>query len=112
MTSFEIIAINEIIESHHCHNREFWSSVDHSSHLVSNPRRPITPHLRQQVVVSDAVLAEAYHALKDHCEIEPEAIRQVLLHMLSSGMVQAETGSAALAVLSEKYPVSPILSTA
>ena len=58
--------------------------------------------LRQQVIVSDVVLAEAYHALKYHYDIEPKAIRQTLLHMLSSGMVQAETGSAALAVLSEK----------
>jgi len=60
------------------------------------------PRLRQQVIVSDMVLAEAYHALKYHYDIESKAIRQALLHMLSSGMVQAETGSAALAVLSEK----------
>jgi predicted nucleic-acid-binding protein len=58
--------------------------------------------LRQAVIVSDLVIAEAYHALKYHYEIEPADIRQALLGMLTSGLVQAEPGSAALAVLTEK----------
>ena len=56
------------------------------------------------VIVSDLVIAEAYHALKHHYDLEPCAIRQALLAMLTSGMVQPEPGSAVLSVLQEKKP--------
>ena len=55
--------------------------------------------VRQAVMVSDLVVAEAYHALKYHYEIESAAIRHALLEMLTSGLVQPEPGSAVLAVL-------------
>ncbi len=58
--------------------------------------------LRQPVVVSDLVIAEAYHALKYHYEISPAEIRKGMLEMLTSGLVQPEPGSAVLAVLTEK----------
>lgn len=60
--------------------------------------------VRQAVIVSDLVIAEAYHALKHHYDLEPSAIRQALLAMLTSGMVQPEPGSAVLSVLQEKKP--------
>lgn len=59
---------------------------------------------REAVIVSDLVIAEAYHALKFHYELDPADIRRALLAMLTSGLVQAETGSAALAVLQAKSP--------
>ncbi len=55
---------------------------------------------RQRVVVSDLVLAEGFHALKYHYGIEPAAIRSSMLQMFTSGLVQPEAGSGALAVLS------------
>lgn len=55
--------------------------------------------LRQTVVVSDLVLAEAYWALKFHYAFEPEDIRKSFLAMLTSGLVHAEPGSAVLSVL-------------
>jgi predicted nucleic-acid-binding protein len=58
--------------------------------------------LRQAVIVSDLVIAEAYHALKYHYDLEPSDIRHALLAMLTSGMVQPEPGSAVLSVLQEK----------
>jgi predicted nucleic acid-binding protein len=58
--------------------------------------------LRQAVVVSDLVVAETYHALKFHYDIDPADIRQGLQQMLSSGMVQPETGSALLTTLAGK----------
>lgn len=60
--------------------------------------------VRQAVIVSDLVIAEAYHALKHHYDLEPSAIRQALLAMLTSGMVQPEAGSAVLSVLQAKKP--------
>ena len=58
--------------------------------------------VREAVIVSDLVIAEAYHALKYHYEIAPADIRRSLLTMLTSGLVQPEPGSAALAVLQAK----------
>ena len=58
--------------------------------------------LRQAVVVSDLVIAEAYHALKFHYEIDPADIRQGLQQMLASGLIQPEPGSAVLATLAGK----------
>ena len=58
--------------------------------------------LRQAVVVSDLVIAEAYHALKFHYEIDPADIRQGLQQMLASGLIQPEPGSAVLAALAGK----------
>ncbi len=58
--------------------------------------------VRQAVIVSDLVIAEAYHALKHHYDLEPSDIRQALLAMLTSGMVQPEPGSAVLSVLQAK----------
>jgi predicted nucleic-acid-binding protein len=58
--------------------------------------------VREAVVVSDLVVAEAYHALKYHYEFAPAEIRHGLLAMLTSGMVQPEPGSAVLAVLQAK----------
>lgn len=58
--------------------------------------------LRQSVTVSDLVIAEAYHALKYHYEISPTDIRKGLLHMLTSGLIQPEPGSAMLSVLADK----------
>lgn len=60
--------------------------------------------VRQAVIVSDLVIAETYHALKHHYDLEPSEIRQALLAMLTSGMVQPEQGSAVLSVLQEKKP--------
>ena len=60
--------------------------------------------VRQTVIVSDLVIAEAYHALKHHYDLEPSHIRHALLAMLTSGMIQPEPGSAALSVLQEKKP--------
>jgi len=58
--------------------------------------------LRQPVIASDLVIAEAYVALKYHYAIEPDAIRGGLQAMLASGLVQPEPGSAVLAVLQAK----------
>lgn len=58
--------------------------------------------LRQAVVVSDVVIAEAYHALKFHYEIESAAIRASMQQMLASGLIQPEPGSAVLATLAGK----------
>lgn len=58
--------------------------------------------VRQAVIVSDLVIAEAYHALKHHYDLDPGDIRQALLGMLTSGMVQPEPGSAVLSVLQDK----------
>jgi predicted nucleic-acid-binding protein len=58
--------------------------------------------VRQAVIVSDLVIAEAYYALKYHYDLEPSDIRQALLAMLTSGMVQPEPGSAVLSVLQDK----------
>jgi len=60
--------------------------------------------LRQPVLVSDLVIAEAYHALKFHYDFDPAEIRTALLAMLTSGLVQPEPGSAALAVLQARLP--------
>lgn len=60
--------------------------------------------VRQAVIVSDLVIAEAYHALKHHYDLVPSHIRQALLAMLTSGMIQPEPGSAVLSVLQEKKP--------
>ena len=60
--------------------------------------------LRQAVTVSDLVIAEAYHALKHHYELDPNDIRQGILAMLTSGLVQPEPGSAVLSVLQVKKP--------
>ncbi len=60
--------------------------------------------VRQAVIASDLVIAEAYHALKHHYDLEPSDIRKALLAMLTSGMVQPEPGSAVLSVLQEKKP--------
>jgi predicted nucleic-acid-binding protein len=56
--------------------------------------------LRQVVVASDLVIAEAWYALRHHYGSEPDEIRQALRAMLSSGLVQPEPGSAVLSVLS------------
>ena len=58
--------------------------------------------VRQSVIVSDLVIAEAYHALRHHYGLDPVDIRRGLLAMLTSGMVQPEPGSAVLAVLQVK----------
>lgn len=58
--------------------------------------------LRQAVIASDLVIAEAYHALKYHYEVDPAEIRRVLLAMLVSGLVQPEPGSGVLSVLQMK----------
>jgi predicted nucleic-acid-binding protein len=60
--------------------------------------------VRQSVTVSDLVIAEAYHALRHHYGLDPADIRRGLLAMLTSGMVQPESGSAVLAVLQAKIP--------
>jgi len=60
--------------------------------------------VRQSVLVSDLVIAEAYHALRHHYGLDPIEIRRGLLAMLTSGMVQPEPGSAVLAVLQAKSP--------
>ena len=58
--------------------------------------------LRQTVIVSDLVIAEAYYALKYHYGSAPEDVRKSLLAMLTSGLIQQEPGSAVLAVLQSK----------
>jgi predicted nucleic-acid-binding protein len=58
--------------------------------------------LRQLVLVSDLVIAETYHALKHHYEIEPADISCALRAMFTSGLAQPESGSAVLAVLQTK----------
>lgn len=58
--------------------------------------------LRQTVIVSDLVIAEAYRALKFHYGNAPEDVRESLLAMLTSGLIQPEPGSAVLAVLQSK----------
>lgn len=60
--------------------------------------------LRQPVVVSDLVISEAYFALKFHYDFESADICAALLAMLTSGLVQPEPGSAALAVLQARIP--------
>jgi predicted nucleic-acid-binding protein len=60
--------------------------------------------IRQSVIVSDLVIAEAYYALKHHYALDAAHIRRGLLAMLTSGMVQPEPGSAVLAVLQAKVP--------
>ena len=55
--------------------------------------------LRQVIVASDLVIAEAWYALKHHYEFEPAEVRVALLAMLTSGLVQPEPGSAVLSVL-------------
>lgn len=59
---------------------------------------------REPVMVSDLVIAEAYHTLKYHYAYDPADIRKVLTTMLTSGLVQPEIGSAALAVLQSPEP--------
>jgi predicted nucleic-acid-binding protein len=54
---------------------------------------------REPVMVSDVVVAEAYHALKYHYALDPTDIRKALTTTLTSGLVQLEPGSAALTVL-------------
>lgn len=60
--------------------------------------------IRQAAMVSDLVIAEAYHALRHHYSFDPADIRRGLLAMLTSGMVQHERGSAVLSVLQAKMP--------
>jgi predicted nucleic-acid-binding protein len=55
--------------------------------------------LRQVVVASDLVIAEAWYALKLHYELDPAEVRVAILAMLTSGLVQPEPGSAVLSVL-------------
>ncbi len=55
--------------------------------------------LRQVVVASDSVVAEAWYALKLHYELDPAEVRAAVLAMLTSGLVQSEPGSAVLSVL-------------
>jgi len=63
-------------------------------------RRLLFEHQRKNtVIVTDLVIAEAYFALKHHYGAEPAAIRGMLLAMLTSGLVRAERGSAAIAIL-------------
>lgn len=56
----------------------------------------------EPVQASDVVIAEAYYALKYHYESDPAAIRAALFSMLTSGLVQPESGSAVLEVLAAK----------
>mgnify|MGYP001569072089 CR=1 FL=1 len=41
-------------------------------------------HIRQAVIISDLVIAEAYHALKHHYGFEPAEIRQEILRRLGT----------------------------
>ena len=58
--------------------------------------------LRQLVVASDLVIAEAFYALKYHYESDPADVCKSLQAMLTSGLVQPEPGSAVLSVLQSK----------
>jgi predicted nucleic-acid-binding protein len=63
-------------------------------------RRLLQAHQeRESVMVSDLVIAEAYHALKHHYSLDPADIRKALATTLTSGLVQPEPGSTVLAVL-------------
>lgn len=57
---------------------------------------------RETVIVSDLVIAEAFHALRSHYGLDPVDIRRGMLAMLTSGMAQPEPGSAVLTVLQAK----------
>jgi predicted nucleic-acid-binding protein len=65
--------------------------------------RLLAAHLAgEAVVASDVVIAETWHALQYHYEVREAAVREALLAMLASGLVQLEAGSGAGAALREK----------
>jgi predicted nucleic-acid-binding protein len=65
--------------------------------------RLLAAHLAgEAVVASDLVIAQTWHALQDHYKLQEAAVREALLAMLASGLVQLEPGSGAGAALREK----------
>ena len=56
----------------------------------------------EAVVASDLVLAETWHALQHHYDFEEAAMREALLAMLATGLVELEPGSGAGAALRER----------